>query len=576
MSLLRRFVGYYRPHLRLFLLDLLCASTIAGLELLFPLLTRYMLNTAIPARDLTEVLTVAGGLVVIFGAVAGLQYVVHYWGHVVGIRMEADMRRDIFSHLQRLSFSFYDRNRTGKLMSRVVNDLNEVTELAHHGAEDLFISVIMFSGSVIVLFSIEWRLAIAMLAIVPAMAWFAISKRGSMSRAWRGLREELAEVNAQVENSISGCRVVQAFTNEPYEISRFGTTNDRFRSAKYYAYQRMAVFMTGLGFFQRMLYVVVVGFGGVLVYLGHIAIGDLLAFVLYIGLILQPVQRLTNFTQQFEQGMTGFRRFIEIMDEAPEVADRPGALPLSAATGGVTGRIEFDHVTFSYDEGEHVLRDVHLDIPAGSTVALVGPSGAGKTTMCNLIPRFYDVDAGAVRIDGRDIREVTLQSLRQAIGIVQQDVFLFTGSVLENIRYGKVEADREAVETAAKRAEIHEFIIGLPAGYDTYVGEKGVLLSGGQKQRIAIARAFLKDPPILLLDEATASLDNETEMRIQRALAELSRGRTTLVIAHRLSTIRNADRIAVLTDDGIAEQGTHAELLSRDGLYKRLHEGQPA
>lgn len=570
MTLFRRFTGYYRPHLRLFAIDLLCASAIAALELAFPLLTRYMLNTAIPAGNLRLVLTVAGGLVLLFLAVAGLQYVVHYWGHVVGIRMEADMRRDIFAHLQRLSFSFYDRNRTGKIMSRVVNDLNEVTELAHHGAEDLFISVIMFAGSLSVLFSIEWRLALAMPAVVPLMAWFAVSKRGSMERAWRGLREELAEVNAQVENSISGCRVVQAFTNEPHEIDRFGVTNNRFRSAKYYAYQRMAVFMTGLGFFQRLLYVIVVGVGGILVYLGHIALADLLAFVLYIGLILQPVQRLTNFTQQFEQGMTGFRRFAEILDEQPEIVDRPEAVALT----DVRGEINVENVTFSYDNGEHILREMSLEIPAGRTVALVGPSGAGKTTLCNLIPRFYDVDSGTIRIDGCDIRGLTLRSLRQSIGIVQQDVFLFTGSVRDNIRYGNVEADEQAVVRAATQAEIHEFVSGLPNGYDTYVGEKGVLLSGGQKQRIAIARAFLKDPPILLLDEATASLDNETEIRIQRALHALSSDRTTLVIAHRLSTIKNADWIAVLTDEGIREQGTHEELMRCGGLYRRLYDAQ--
>lgn len=568
--MLRRFASYYRPHLPLFILDLGAASLIAGIELIFPLLTRHMLNTAIPAGNLQQVLVIIGVLVAIFVAVAGLQYVVHYWGHVVGIRMEADMRRDIFSHLQRLSFSFYDRNRTGKLMSRVVNDLNEVTELAHHGAEDLFISAIMFSGSLIVLFSVEWRLALAMLAIVPVMVWFAISRRGSMERAWRRLREELADVNSVVENTISGCRVVQAFANEPHEITRFGSSNSRFRNAKYRAYQRMAVFMTGLGFFQRMLYVVVVGVGGLLVYFGQIALGDLLAFVLYIGLILQPVQRLTNFTQQFEQGMTGFRRFTEVMDETPEIADTANALPLPSGPG----KVQFDDVTFSYDNGEHVLRHVSLTIPPGSTVALVGPSGAGKTTMCNLIPRFYDVDSGAVRVDGVDIRDVTLRSLRGSVGIVQQDVYLFTGSVRDNIRYGNVEADEAEVIEAAKRAEIHDFVSSLPERYDTYVGEKGVLLSGGQKQRIAIARAFLKNPPILLLDEATASLDNETESRVQSALAALSVGRTTLVIAHRLSTIKNADKIAVLTDDGIVEEGTHEQLLARGGLYTSLYQAQ--
>ena len=568
--MLRRFARYYRPHLRLFILDLVCALGVASLELVFPVVTRHIINEVIPAGDMERLLWLVGILVVLYLAVAGLTYVIHFWGHVVGIRMEADMRRDIFSHLQRLSFRFYDNNRTGKLMSRVVNDLNDITELAHHGPEDLFLSAVMLGGSLTILFSIEWRLALAMAAFIPLMVWFAISQRGAMQSAFREVREKIADVNAQLENSISGNRVVQAFTNEDYEINKFHQSNTLFKKAKYFAYKRMSRFMTGMGFLTNFLNVAVVGYGGFLIYRGIIGVGDLVAFVLYIGLILQPIRRLTNFTQQFEQGMTGFKRFTEIMDETPEIRDTPNACELT----NVQGRIEFKEVTFSYDDEAHVLRHVNLEIPAGKTVALVGPSGSGKTTMCNLIPRFYEVSAGAITVDGVDIRDVTLGSLRRAIGIVQQDVFLFTGTVKENILYGDVEATDSQIIQAARRANIHEFVQSLSDGYDSEIGEKGIRLSGGQKQRLAIARAFLMNPPILLLDEATAALDNETEAKIQEALTELSTGRTTVVIAHRLSTIRNADEIVVLTDDGIVERGTHEELMISGKLYSDLYNAQ--
>lgn len=569
-SLLRRFVRYYRPHLRLFALDMTCAFGVAAMHLAYPMVTRYILTEAIPDRNLPLVLWLIVAMVGIYMISAALQYIIHYWGHVVGIRMEADMRRDIFSHLQRLSFRFYDQNRTGQIMSRVVNDLNEITELAHHGAEDMFLSIVMFAGSLVVLFSIEWRLAVAMLAIVPVMAWFAITRRSNMATAWREVRQQLADVNSQLENSISGNRVVQAFTNEKHEIGKFNKSNTLFKTAKYGAYRHMAVFMTGIGFLHQIMNVIVVGVGAVLIYYDIISVADLLTFLLYVNLILTPITRLTNFTQQFEQGMTGFRRFAEVMDETPDIVDSPDAKPLD----GVVGRVAFENVTFAYDQGEHVLRGVDLEIPAGHTVALVGPSGAGKTTLCNLIPRFYDVSEGRITIDATDIRTVTLESLRGTIGIVQQDVFLFAGSVRDNIIYGDVEASDEQVIQAAKHANIHGFVESLPDKYETYVGEKGVRLSGGQKQRIAIARAFLKNPPILVLDEATASLDNETEVLVQEALAQLATGRTTLVIAHRLSTIRNADHIVVLTDDGIAEQGSHERLMRNRGIYNRLYNAQ--
>lgn len=569
-SLIKRFATYYRPHMRLFILDMSCAFGVAALELTFPIITRHMLRVVIPARDLTALIWLSVALVVLYLLVTGLHYIINYWGHAVGIRMEVDMRRDVFSHLQTLSFRFYDDSRTGQLMSRIMNDLNEITELAHHGPENIFLAVTMLVGSVVVLSTIEWRLLIAILVIIPLMVWFAVSRRGRMSNAWREVREKIADVNAQLENSISGNRVVQAFTNEKHEIAKFHKTNRLFRSAKYSAYKTMAVYMSGLHMFTYMLNVVVVAYGGYLIYRGIIQVADLIAFVMYINLIVQPIRMLTQFTQMFEQGMTGFKRFTEIMDQKPEIVDAPDARDLA----DVKGHITFSNVTFSYDDEEHVLRGINLDIEAGKTLALVGPSGAGKTTMCNLIPRFYEVKSGHIAIDGIDIRDITLSSLRGNIGIVQQDVFLFTGTIRDNILYGKTDASDQEVVDAAERANIHEFIMGLPNGYDAYIGEKGIKLSGGQKQRVAIARAFLKNPPILLLDEATSSLDNETEIKIQAALEELSAGRTTLVIAHRLSTIKNADQIVVLTDDGVRERGTHAELMEAGGVYAGLYNSQ--
>ena len=570
LSLLGRFATYYRPQLRLFIADMLCATGIATLELVFPLITRYILQHAIPARDVELLAWLALSLVGLYLLIALFNYFVNYWGHVVGIRMEAQMREDIFTHLQRLSFKFYDNNRTGQLMSRVVNDLNDITELAHHGPEDLFLSAIMLVGSVMVLTRINWHLSLAMIAVIPVMAWFAISRRSKMSNAFRRVREEIAEVNSGLENSISGNRVVQAFTNEKHEIAKFHASNTRFRNAKYSSYRHLASFMTGLSLMTNLLNVTVVAVGGFLIFRSHIDVADLLTFLLYIGLILQPIRRLTNFTQQFERGMTGFSRFTEIMDTKPDIVDPPEAVNLDAVAGNVT----FSNVTFSYDEGTHVLRGIEMDIPAGTTVALVGPSGAGKTTLCNLIPRFYDIQNGAIRIDGIDIRNINLKSLRSKIGIVQQNVFLFTGTIAENIRYGNVEADDDEIMYAARQANIAEFIESLSDGYQSNIGEKGIRLSGGQKQRVAIARAFLKNPPILLLDEATSSLDNESELKVQKALDGLSAGRTTLVIAHRLSTVKHADEIIVLTDDGIAERGSHEGLRNAGGIYSGLYEAQ--
>jgi len=455
-------------------------------------------------------------------------------------------------------------------MSRMVNDLNEITELAHHGPEDLFLSLVMLVGSFFMLMTVEWRLALIVYLIVPVMVWFALKYRKRMNESFKDMRVKLADVNAQLESSISGVRVSKSFTNEEYEEHRFGEGNRQFRSSKYVSYQNMAVFQTGVEYFSNMLSVVVVAIGGYFIYRKQMEIADLLAFIMYVGVFLQPIRRLTNFMQQFESGMTGVERFCEIMDVKSDIVDAPDARELK----DVKGDIEFENVSFSYDGNEKVLQNINITIPAGKTIALVGPSGGGKTTLCHLIPRFYEVKEGKIKIDGRDIKGYTLKSLRRNIGLVQQDIFLFAGTIRENILYGKVDATEEELIQAAGNANIHDFIMGLPDGYDTQVGERGVRLSGGQKQRISIARVFLKNPPILLLDEATSALDNETEIKIQQALDHLSRGRTSLVIAHRLSTIKNADRILVLTEDGIAEQGTHEELMERGGIYSDLYKAQ--
>jgi len=565
--ILKRFVSYYKPHMVLFIADLVCAFFMASIDLLFPIITRYLTQKVIPAGNISLMFKIIGILITAYLIRLGLNYFVNYYGHIVGIRMEYDMRRDLFSHLQTLSFKFYDNVRTGHLMSRMMNDLNEITELAHHGPEDIFLSTIMLTGSVIILSTIEWRLTLVVFVIVVFMAWFAITKRTKMSAAFREVRKKIANINSQLESSISGIRVSQAFTNEDYEKKKFNKGNEEFKVSKNESYRYMSQYASGIDFISDMLNVSVIGIGGYFVYIKLIDFGDLLAFLLYINLAVQPVRRLAQFVQQFESGMTGFERFVEIMEVKPEIVEKENAIELK----NVNGQIEFKNVTFSYNKGKDVLKNISLTIPAGKVIALVGPSGGGKTTLCNLIPRFYDVESGSIKIDGYDIRDLTLKSLRENIGIVQQDVFLFAGTIKENILYGRVDASDEEVIEAAKRASIHDFVMSLPDGYDTYVGERGIQLSGGQKQRVAIARVFLKNPPILILDEATSALDNETEVMIQESLEELSKGRTTLVIAHRLSTIRNADQIIVIDKDGIQEMGTHDELLAINGLYAKLY-----
>ncbi|MCI5498248.1 MAG: ABC transporter ATP-binding protein/permease [Clostridiales bacterium] len=563
---LRIFLSYYGPHKHLFFLDMFCALIICLIDLAFPYLSRSALNILLPNRAYH-----AFFLVILFFAVAyvckGLLYfVVSYWGHVFGVRVEADLRRDLYGHMESLSFRFFDKNRTGVLMSRVTNDLFEITELAHHGPEDLFISSVTLVGAFCIMCTIEWRLAVISFSIVPFFLLFTIYQRRKMRRANLKLKAQTAEINAAIESGISGMRTAKAFQNEETEKEKFGAMNHLFVQAKSTYYKTMATFQGGMEFSLSIMPVMVIGAGGYFMMKDTVNYADLVAFTLYITTFTTPVKKLVNFVEQFMQGSAGFSRFLELMRLEPDIQDAPDALEMST----VRGEVSFDHVSFRYNDKTEVLHDIQLDIKAGEKFAFVGPSGGGKTTLCQLIPRFYDVTQGAVRIDGQDVRQVTQSSLRRQIGIVQQEVFLFADSVLENIRYGRPDATDEEVVLAARRAEIHDDIMAMPKGYHTYVGERGVMLSGGQKQRISIARVFLKNPPIVILDEATSALDSVTEARIQTSFDRLCEGRTSIIIAHRLSTIRNADRIAVINRAQILEQGSHEALMAQNGEYAAL------
>lgn len=569
-DLLKRFISYYKPYKRLFILDLIAALVMSAIKLVYPYITTKIIDDFIPLEQIGNIFAFVALLLFLYLVAAGCAYFMHYWGHVIGVRMEADMRNDMFTHMQKLPFKFFDNNRTGKLMSRVINDLNQISELAHHGPEDLFIATVMFIGSFAILFNQEWRLALPIyLIILPLIVFFSITQRKNMSKAFRNVREKTADINAQLENAISGIREAKSYTNADYEVEKFAEGNSKFRISKNKALKALAVFATGMGFFVSLLNVLVLGFGGFFAYKQLISIGELTGFLLYINLMMQPIRRLTDFTQQFEMGMNGFVRFDEIM-----------LVPTEGTHGDIVlknpkGKISFNDITFHYNSNEVVLDNITLTIDAGKTTALVGSSGGGKTTLCHLIPNFYDVQSGEIQIDGINIKDYTLNSLRGNIGLVQQSVFLFTGTIKDNIIYGNTKASQQDIEQAAKDANIHDFIMSLSNEYDTWIGEKGIRLSGGQKQRISIARVFLKNPPILILDEATSALDNETEIVIQRSLEMLKQGRTTLVIAHRLSTIRNADKIIVLSEKGVEETGTHNSLYAiENGIYKRLYDAQ--
>ncbi len=568
--MLKRFISYYKPHKTLFIIDMICAFLVAAMDLVFPMFTNYLLKDAIPNKNLRTILIFTIVLVLLYVVKLIANYIIDYWGHVMGVRLQYDMRKEVFAHLQTLPFSYFDDNKTGNIMSRIVNDLMDISELAHHGPEDVFISIIMLIGSFGLLCAINIKLTLIIFACIPIIIIFTMTKRMKMSKAFYDVRKKIAVVNTKLENSISGIRVAKSFTNEEYEMEKFDEGNTQFRTSRSSAYKYMAEFMSGMRFFVDMLNVVVLGFGGYFVYKGELGVIDLSTYFLYVAYFMQPIRRLTSFVEQYQSGMSGFKRFVELMDTKPDIVDSDNAREFK----DVQGEIEFKNATFKYEGSEEILSNINLKIEKGKTLALVGPSGGGKTTICHLIPRFYELNKGEITIDGEDIKDITLKSLRKNIGIVQQDVFLFTGTIKDNILYGNPEGDDDEVIEAAKNANIHDFIMSLPEGYETYVGERGVKLSGGQKQRISIARVFLKNPPILILDEATSALDNTSELIIQKSLEKLSKGRTSIIVAHRLSTVKNADEIVVLTNKGIVEKGAHKELINSGEIYARLYNSQ--
>ena len=564
------FLSYFKNHKKLFAIDVLCACLIAAIDLTFPLITRSALYDMLPNKMYRTFFIIMVAVVLSYVLRSFLNYIVSYYGHTFGIRVEADIRRDLFHHMQTLSFDFYDQNRTGQLMSRLTTDLFELMELAHHGPEDLLTSILTIIGALIVMGSIQWQLALVVGLMIPIFLAVVMSMRRRMSRASKAAKEKTGHINQEIESSLSGFRTAKAFANEASESKRFDTANAQFKDSKRNFHRAMGTFHSSIEFFLCSLNVVIIGVGGFYVMKDQMDYVDLLTFTLYISSFVSPMRKLSGFSEMFANGFAGLNRFVDIMRTEPTVKDKPDAVPLTDVKGAITVK----NVSFAYDGDLDVLHDVSVDVEPGETIAIVGPSGGGKTTLCQLIPRFYDVSGGSISIDGLDIRDVTQRSIHENIGIVQQDVFLFADTIFENIRYGKPDATEEEVIEAAKKAEIYEDILAMPKGFETYVGERGTLLSGGQKQRVAIARIFLKNPPILILDEATSALDSVTEAKIQRAFDTLAQGRTTLIIAHRLSTIRSAGRIVSIADGVITECGSHEELLTKGGIYADLYTTQ--
>ena len=572
MQTLKKFIKYYKPYKAVFFIDLLCATIISAIDLAFPQLLRTLTKTLFagaPGKIISALIPITIGLLVAYIIQTACRYYVTYAGHMMGARMERDMRKELFDQYEKLSFSYYDQNNSGQMMSKLVSDLFDISELAHHGPENLFISVIKIIGSFIFLFMINRMLAVPMLILVVLMLVFSYGQNKKMQETFMDNRRKIGDINSSLQDTLAGIRVVQSFANERIEQEKFNRSNENFLISKDANYRCMGSFMSGNAFFQGMMYLVTLVFGGFLIAHGRMEASDLAMYALYIGIFISPIQILVELTEMMQKGLSGFRRFLEVVETEPEIVDAADAKPLK----NVKGNVCYEDVSFHYsDDDTPVLSHVSFEIPAGKSIALVGPSGSGKTTICSLLPRFYDVTDGRVTIDGNDVRKLTLESLRSQIGLVSQDVYLFGGSIKDNIAYGKPDATMDEIVDAAKKANIHDFIMELPDKYDTFVGERGTRLSGGQKQRISIARVFLKNPPVLILDEATSALDNESERFIQKSLEELAKDRTTITIAHRLSTIRNADEILVVADCGIAERGTHEELLAQDGIYTRYYD----